>query len=266
MENTERKRVTLLWSGGWDGTFRLLQLAQYDIEILPIHLVHAAREGEKYERAAMEKVLEQIKQDKAFKAEILDIVYYDVQWVLENCQDKEISEAYRYLNKEYKIGKQYEWFALLCKKLNTQMESGLLCLEGSTVKRAITAEGTMLPIENDYLEGRYHVLPQGEKQAAYLVFGNLILPIVMYTKIDEERIARENGWIEIMKLSWFCHLPINGQPCGLCNPCRDAMNNGMVWRMPKESQFRYRHRFIFRCIRKVKKLAAIITGTGNISK
>lgn len=31
-------KVTLLWSGGWDGTFRFLELMQHeDIEIQPIY-------------------------------------------------------------------------------------------------------------------------------------------------------------------------------------------------------------------------------------
>ncbi len=254
MDSVKRNKVVLLWSGGWDGTFRLLQLAQNDIQILPIYLIHNARSGKEFEMAAMRTILDRIRKDKSFKAEILDIVYYDVEWILENCKDREISEAYQYLHKKYRVGKQYEWFALLCKKLNVQMESAVVHQYHGKVEDAIMAEGLLLPMENDFLGERYHVLPQGEKQAAFLLFGDLILPVIKLTKKDEERIARENGWMEIMKLSWFCHTPINGQPCGLCGPCDDAMNTGMEWRMPRESQIRYKHRFFFRCVNKVKKI------------
>lgn len=252
MDSTKRNRVVLLWSGGWDGTFRLLQLAQCDIQVMPIYLIHNGRGGREYEMAAMQNILAQIRQDKSFKAEILDIVYYDVEWILENCKDREISEAYQYLHKEYRLGKQYEWFALLCKELNTQMECAIVHQDHGEM--TINAEGMLLPVENDFLEGRYHVLPKDGKQAAHRVLGNLILPSIRITKKDEERIARENGWIEIMKLSWFCHFPIDGQPCGLCGPCNDAMHTGMEWRMPKKAQIRNKHRVFYRCVNKIRKL------------
>lgn len=252
MDSVERDKVVLLWSGGWDGTFRLLQLAQYDIQIMPIYLIHKPRGP--YERIAMQKILEQVKQMPSLKAEILDIVYYEVEWILENCKDREISEAYRYLQKKYRVGKQYEWFALLCKKLDIRMESAVVHQYHGKVENAVMAEGFLLPMEDDFLEGRYHVLPQEGKQAVYRVFGNLIFPVIKLTKEDEERIARENGWIEIMKLSWFCHQPINGEPCGLCGPCDDAMNTGMEWRMPPKAQIRHKYHFLFRCIYKVKEI------------
>ncbi len=49
----DSKFVILLWSGGWDGTFRLLQLAQYEIEIKLIYVIDKQRKSNKYEREAM---------------------------------------------------------------------------------------------------------------------------------------------------------------------------------------------------------------------
>lgn len=247
------EKVITLWTGGWDSTFRLLQLAENDIQIQPVYLIHKDRAGTKYEKEAMQNILAKIKQDKSFKAEILETEFYDVEWVLENCKDDEISEAYRYLHRKYKVGKQYEWFALLCKKLNIKMESAPVHQYHGMVEYSIEQEGTLLPIENDFLEGRYHVLP-GKSQKAFLVYGNLILSVIKLTKQDEERIAREKGWMDIMELTWFCHSPVNGKPCGFCNPCDDAMHTGMEWRLPEEAKKRNKHRTIYRCINKIKKI------------
>ena len=65
--------VTLLWSGGWDGTFRLLQLAENDIQIQPIYVIDAERRSNDNEIEAMHKILKRIKENKLFKAKILDI-------------------------------------------------------------------------------------------------------------------------------------------------------------------------------------------------
>lgn len=246
--------MTLLWSGGWDGTFRLLQLAENDIQIQPIYVIDVERQSNDNEMKAMHEILKQIKENELFKARILDIVYYKVEWILENCKDSVISENFKYLRGKYKIGAQYEWFSLLCNKLNTRMESAVVHQYHGKVEDAIIAEGVLAPVENDFLRGRYQVLPKGEIQTAYIVFRNIILPVIKLSKEDEWHIAKEKGWMDIMELSWFCHSPINGKPCGLCGPCDDAMNTGMEWRMPKESKKRYKHRKFYRCVNGIKRI------------
>lgn len=246
-----KKKVTLLYSGGWDGTFRLLQLAQYDIEIQPVYVIDKNRGSTEYERKAMKAIIAKV--ENRFPATISPLQYYDKEWILENCKDEKISGAFRYLRKTYAVGTQYEWFALLCKKLNLMMESSVVHQYHGKVEEAIEAEGILTLIENDFLPERYQVLPKEENQMAHLVFGNLILPVIKLEKKDEERIARENGWLDIMELSWFCHTPIDGKPCGLCGPCDDAMNTGMEWRLPEEAKKRYKHRTFHLLVRKIKR-------------
>lgn len=245
----DKKKVTLLYSGGWDGTFRLLQLAQYDIEIQPVYVIDKDRGSTEYECRAMKTIIEEA--GKRFPAVICPIQYYDKEWILENCRDEEISNAFRHLRKTYAIGTQYEWFALLCRKTGLKMESAVVHQYHGKVEDAINAEGVLELIEDDFLPSRYQVRPKGENRSAHLVFGNLILPVIKLEKKDEERIARENGWLDIMKLSWFCHIPVNGKPCGLCGPCDDAMNTGMEWRLPEDARKRYKHRTLYRFIRKL---------------
>jgi 7-cyano-7-deazaguanine synthase len=256
----DKHLVTLLWSGGWDGTFRLLQLAENDIKIQPIYVIDSERRSNANEIDAMHKIIKQISKNRMFKAEICDIVYYKVEWILENCQDNEISENFKYLREKYKIGAQYEWFSLLCKKLHTKMESSVVHQYHGKVEDAIREEGILALIENDFLDGRFHVLPKNGIKTVYTVFENIILPVINLSKEDEWNIAKEKGWMDIMELSWFCHSPINGKPCGLCGPCDDAMNTGMEWRMPKEAKNRYKHRKLFRYINRFKGIIKSVTG------
>lgn len=252
-----KKEVTLLWTGGWDSTFRLLQLAEMDILVKPVYIIDEQRRGGKYEVAAMNKILDMIKADKRFHAEIKDIKFYKVSWIMKNCKDEQISSDYLYMHKKYRLGSQYEWIALLCKYENLKMESGILCHSHSKVGDTIKAEGKLVPVENDFMSGRMRVIPKNGSSMAYNVLGNLILPLVDITKQDEERIAREKGWIDIMRQTWFCHSPINGKPCGLCNPCVDAINMGMEWRMPEEALRRHKYRklnlFVQKCSALIRK-------------
>ena len=253
------ERVTILWTGGWDSTFRLLQLCQYEVEIQPIYIIDRVRGSMEIEIRQMRKIAEIAKE--RFSAPILDIQFYEKEWILENCKDAEISAAFSYLSKTYSIGAQYEWFALLCKHLgNVKMESAILHHEPNPGKleTLMEQEGILSPIEHDFLPDRYCVLPKQDNKNAFLVFGNLILPVIKLTKADEQRIAEENDRIDIMKLSWFCHFPIKGEPCGICNPCRDAIAEGMDWRMPDSAKWRYKHKtfcgFVRKVNRKLKKM------------
>ena len=82
-------------------------------------------------------------------------------------------------------------------------------------------------------------VPKGESTDAELVFGLLDFGMLGVSKSDALQAAEQNGWMPIMRKTWFCHTPVNGKPCGTCNPCRDAMNEGMRWRMPLSSRLRY---------------------------
>ncbi len=251
MESSEKKVVILLWSGGWDGTFRFMQLLQYDIIIQPIYISSPERESIEYEKRAIASILEKVR--GRYKAEVLDVQYYDRDWILNECKNEKISRSFEILREKYKVGTQYEWFALLTDHFGIQMEAAVVHQYHGKVEWSIEGEGILERIPDDFLPDRYHVLPKGENTTAYDVFGNLILPVIKLTKKDEETIARENGWIEIMELTWFCHSPIDGKPCGTCNPCKDAMNTGMEWRMPKESQKRYHDDIRQKKIRKLSR-------------
>ena len=171
---------------------------------------------------------------------------YDVDWILSNCDDEQISSSFRYLREKYNIGTQYEWFALLAKKYGYKLETGVVHQYHGKVEDAIEAEGVLSLIPDDFLPGRYQVLPGENGDEIFTVFENLILPIIKLSKKDEERIATENGWLDIMKLSWFCYNPDrHGEPCGWCGPCDDAMHTGMEWRLPKKAQWRNKHRAIY---------------------
>ena len=190
----------------------------------------------------MQRIIEAVRNLDGCHAVINNPIIYDGEWVLKNCADDEISSAFQYVAKTYQLGAQYHYFALLGKHFNMKMECGVEDGRGrSKAGNAINDGCELVPLEMDFLPGRFVVLPKGESQFEYLVFKDLIFSVIGLTKIQEGEIAEQKGWSEIMKMTWFCSHPIFGKPCGICAPCTDAMTEGMEWRMPKISQWRYRN-------------------------
>lgn len=155
--------------------------------------------------------------------------------------NQRISEAWHRLHNGYSLGEQYEWFALYCNTTGFRVECGLERSERSKAMQVISAQCKLVPFDDDDIGGRLRVLPKEGKPSSdgYVVFQNLLLGITDTTKEDAKVYAETHGWLDIMKRTWFCFNPIGGKPCGLCNPCRDAMNEGMGWRMPAVSKARY---------------------------
>jgi hypothetical protein len=58
------------------------------------------------------------------------------------------------------------------------------------------------------------------------------------TKLDMAREADDRGWRPFMDMTWFCHSPIRGKPCGICNPCLYTIEEGLGDRLPRLSRVR----------------------------
>lgn len=238
-EKINMEIVNLLWTGGWDSTFRLLQLSEKEVEIKIFYFIDKKRKSASIEIKRMQKILEEIKNLKNSKAKINNINYIEVDTIKNEMKNKKITDASKYLVEKYKIGTQYEWFALFCNYSNIDMEIGVE-KPLSTIGEAIYGEkGKLIEIKEEKFNNRLRIETLDKTSSIYYLMKNFIFPLTTLTKKDMEKIAKEKEWIEIMKLTWFCHQPINNKPCGYCNPCQDAMKYGMSWRMPLISKIRY---------------------------
>jgi len=232
MEN--RDIVYILWTGGWDSTFRILQLAEKDIIVQPIY-IYSDRGGAVNELKSIKQVICAVSDNKNFKAEVRNCIIFDKRVIMSEYEDKEIISARERLTEKYNLGYQYDWFALLAKHLNKKLEVCVELSEHSKAHRTLNNEGKLIDIG----DGRKIIDIDNSSEDLIKVFDYAIFPTLQYSKVEMKRISKEKGWYDIMKMTWFCHRPVNNKPCGNCNPCRDAMNEGMSFRMPLISKFRY---------------------------
>jgi hypothetical protein len=147
--------------------------------------------------------------------------------------DRAITEAFGSIVKERPMGSQYDWIARFCK------QSGIAEIE-LCIHRDDKAHKVLSPfVRETHLEisNGYRVNETDDAAREYLVFRYFTFPLFDLTKVEMAAIAEEQGWTQLMNMTWFCHHPRFGRtPCGVCKPCLYAMEEGLGWRIPPSSR------------------------------
>lgn len=230
---SNKKIVEIFWTGGFDSTFRVVQLSRMDITVQPYYLSDK-RIAESYELNAIKKITELINNHPDTKAEMLPTVYVNVEDRPES--QPHISEAYKRIFEKNWLGNQYVWLA----DFAVQHPGVELSIEkGTNPVRLIENNGGFEKHSSETI-GDYYTVSEKAQEDYRTLFGNFGLPLLDYSKLDMKAFFIENCYEEIMKLTWFCHSPINGKPCGKCNPCKGVVEEGMAERLDEEALKRYR--------------------------
>lgn len=247
------KTVNLFWSGGWDSTFRLLQLLIiYKKKVQPYYIIDEERKSISEEIKAMYEIKKLLfRMFPRTRELLLPTIYKEL---IEVKQIDGFRESFKEVQKKIKIGDQYEWLPRFCYNEGIQdMEVGLELLtyryEDNKVLNLIKEN----LVKHDDGFGSYYRLNENFKNNDLQnLFGNLNFSLFDRTKLQMENISKEYGFDEIMKITWFCLAPtIFSNPCGKCGSCRTVYNEGIRWRIPFTAKIRY---FIWPTLRKVAYL------------
>lgn len=231
--SANNKTVEIFWTGGFDSTFRVVQLSRMNITVQPYYLSDK-RIAESYELEAIEKITQLINKHPDTKAQMLPTVYVSVEDRPES--QPQIAEAYKRIFEKNWLGNQYVWladFAVRHPGIELSIE------KGTNPVRLIEKNGGFEKKFSDSI-GEYYTVSKSTDKDYLTLFGNFGLPLLDYSKLDMKDFFIKHGYDEIMKLTWFCHTPINGKPCGKCNPCKGVVEEGMAERLDEEALKRYR--------------------------
>lgn len=216
--------VILLWTGGWDSTFRLLQLLHdTDANIQPLYLVDEERGSTPREIDTMRKIRGMI-EERTPKAtdRFLPTDYGSYRGTKIEPDHREQWEA---LKECGRVGLQYPVLASYAE------QNGIDRMELSVEGRA-NSNSTIVNVLEPLFEieetagGELPVVSEeADDPAAMLRY--FTFPLIRYTKLDMKEEAERRGWMPIMKQTWFCFSPTFGLPCGSCQPCKIAEKEGM---------------------------------------
>jgi hypothetical protein len=227
------KPTNLLWTGGWDSTYRLLELLLIQNQpVKPYYLVDPGRKSTQQEFMAMDQISMKLKSDYGITSQQLHPLEIVNTELLNNYP--ELTEKYLSLRERFKIGAQYEWLSKFAHQYNIKdLELG--------IERGLIDRTAFFKYLEPFIvckNGHYELL-DNVSDKDLILFENFRFPVFFETKISMKEKARYKGFYHILNKSWFCHTPKNGRPCGWCNPCKDIMTNKMNERMPLYGKMRY---------------------------
>ncbi len=217
--------VNLLWTGGFDSTYRLIELSMRDVTIQPVYVVDSNRGSMAREQEAMDTILEKLNDKEGTKATILPIKKIKLEDIPEN---EEITNAYLLFKKEADMGIQHDWIARLAVDIN-----GLeICIEKALgdhapIRNSILRHGKLIDTGDGFIVDK-----EKSSKELNLILGNLKLPIFNKTNLEMLEDIKKWGYEDVISCIWFCHQPINGKPCGLCNPCNTKIDAKLDFMLP----------------------------------
>jgi hypothetical protein len=218
--------VNLLWTGGWDSTFRLLSLiSSRSCMVQPYYVISRARPSWRIEIQTMEEIRSAcLRSPVKYVGRILPTIFAKADDVAE---DQHIVQSHARLMKRTHIGEQYKFLAAFAKQYKI---NGL--------ELAIHIRDALYDLLCEQVELResaatwIYALKDDTDDDVKSVFKYFSFPVFHLTKRQMEKLAGEQDFLDVLEISWFCHRPVgNAHPCGTCPPCRATILNGLSRRV-----------------------------------
>ena len=230
--------IRLLWTAGWDSTFRLLEaLLVRRKAVQPYYLIDSGRPSTPNELRAMEQIAAAI--STAFPQSAGRLRPPTIVEVADLRPDPDITWRFERLRLRSHLGGQYDWLARFA------AQHGLTDLELAIHRDDHAAEFLQRHVVSEDGGGDPFFRLRDEPPDDDLqIFRHFRFPVFDKTKRDMAGAARGHGFADVMELTWFCHIPApDGQPCGRCNPCRYTIDEGLARRIPLRTRLR-NHRIV----------------------
>lgn len=242
--------IATFWTGGWDSTFRILDLVIHTgCRVQPFYVVDEYRKSTSKEIAAIDRVRAAVVKEYPERSDLL------LPLRLINRADLVIPEAirqqYAVLRGIFEIGWQYEWLASAVEQAG--LDTIEVSFQGSDHGRLFEfirqhSEEMTYPcgaVTNVLKEWQ----PADDFEAGMKLFHHFTYPTLNTSKTEMEKIAAEQGFADMLTLTWFCHYPWGDQPCGACYVCRHYIDAGLTKRFPASAMLRYKVWFIVHPLR-----------------
>ncbi|MFD1363675.1 7-cyano-7-deazaguanine synthase [Lentibacillus salinarum] len=217
----------ILWTGGWDSTFRVLDVVLNKQEtVQPFYVLDRRRKSTAMELKTMEQIKAMMQQsDPEAGKHIRETITIERTGIPVH---DEITRQYHELASRAHLGDQHDWLARYTEFLKLD-DLELSIHEDDNVMNFIKHDVVLKERDND----SYYQMTDSLSDTALKLFSRYRFPLLHMTKLDMGAAAEKSGFRHMMEQTWFCHNPTKGgRACGLCNPCQYTREEGLGRRVP----------------------------------
>ncbi len=221
---SDDRAVHVLWTGGWDSSFRVISLMfESDVVVQPHYLVDEARRSTGREISAMNSMREALAGMGVRGSRLKPTQYVNA---LLYADDATSLRLWNEVNASgHVIGTQYQWLSAYARM------NGLDGLELSV--NLYGRIHTLIGLDAVFDESTGFRVKSTATSPAAELFRPFSFPLFGVTKAATRVAASESGYLEALKHAWFCFRPRRGKPCGSCGACRYAIDDGMTDLVPR---------------------------------
>ena len=217
----------IFWTGGYDSTFRLCQLLIDEKKVVkPVYISDiidndksktTRRKSITQEFDSMEEITKKLKNKYPYiKKNMLPLININNVKI-----DKDIHKAMYNLYKKKRMRRpicQYSALAQVSRDLNKNVEMSVEYAPKDSMMYRNVHDSL------DCTNKRCKIKDTLDKKNKDLhIFKNCTFPTIKLSKKNMLEIAKKNGYEDILKITWSCWYPINGNPCGRCVMCRERI-------------------------------------------
>lgn len=238
------KPAYLLWTSGWDSTFRLLQLLliqRYPVQ--PCYVLDPSRRSVRNELAAIDNIKRTVLREHPECAPLLRPTQFLLMSDIP--ADPAISTVLAELRARHGIGEQYDWLARYAKQFEAPLELSVERYRDRHDKwRTLLGDDV---IRDEAASGTFYRIKDQPSNPQLKVFSLFHFPVFDLTKLRMLEIAKKHGFAHILELTWFCHKPMpDDTPCGTCAPCCYTREDGLGFRIGRRGNLRDKRNTLLR--------------------
>lgn len=237
--------VPIFWTGGWDSTFRLLDLiVHHRCTVQPIYVIDTERLSYKHELQTMELIKSELVKQHPDRARLLkETIFLNREDVLLHNNEQEHLATLRTV---FTVGSQFAWLAAVSNAVGldnielSHSEDDNKFIVGFA--RSHSTKVTLPCGASTHIMGNWE--PTDAFEEGMQLFRGFAFPLIYTDTAEMERLANQHHFGEILEKSWTCQRPFRNQPCGVCNYCDRAIKGGKTAHFSKSALWRNKYRTI----------------------
>ncbi len=227
----QKREVHILWTGGLDSTYRVVELSRQECIIQPHYIIINGRSTVENELKAISDITDILNSDERTIAKLLPVETFPMNDLDEYA---DIQSAWEMLHeKKHFNSTQYPLLARYARQKQLRLEMGIQFSENGSVAE-IVDESCLVdcPEHGDVMMMDPEKGPQ--EWASHTLFKDFLFPKSLYhkTKAEEIEELKNQGYDKVLKKVWTCFSPVLGIPCGHCFACESARKEGAGMMVP----------------------------------